>query len=102
MYKLISIKEEKNILLNDYYANIGDERFLEFLEEVRNRTGFGLECMRILFKSDLEEWEEEYSYLQEKEVVLLAEFPAAKEDSMFKISFEDFFENIKNQTEKYL
>ncbi|WDV05484.1 MULTISPECIES: ribonuclease toxin immunity protein CdiI [Lysinibacillus] len=83
----IDSKEEIKEFMETFFGNMGVNKFIRVLNEFKNRTGFGMENIHILFYNDFEEWDE--FRCKENEVSLIMEYPAVAEDT---IGYTDFLQ----------
>lgn len=70
------------------FGNMAVEKYIRVLNEFKNRTGFGMENIHILFYSDFEEWDE--FRCKENEVALIMEYPVVAEDTIGYLDFCGF------------
>ncbi|MGX7418419.1 hypothetical protein ACWOFR_06395 [Carnobacterium gallinarum] len=104
MYKLVTDNEEMQKLINGYFILIRNNLEMA-MEKFANRECFGIESMSILFKEDLDEYEDqkELQEIKKNQVVLLAESPAVQEDEKIYLSFKELYSCLERVVyEKYL
>lgn len=101
MYTLVTDNQEKEELMKGYFILIRDH-MNKAIENFIRKEGFGIEFMTILFKNDLDEFEdqEELQEIEENQVVLLAEYPAAPIDEKFYLTFDELYNNIERVVHK--
>ncbi|WP_080874140.1 hypothetical protein [Oceanobacillus timonensis] len=89
MYTLVTDSAEKEMLLKTYSGMINKTSLEKFL----NKNGYGDDFIRILFRNDLDEYEdqEELQEIKDNQVVLLAEYPAAPVDEKVYLDFEELY-----------
>ncbi|SFK03879.1 MULTISPECIES: ribonuclease toxin immunity protein CdiI [unclassified Bacillus (in: firmicutes)] len=103
-YKLITYKNELDILMKDYFFEISDVRnkLQEALHYFSKKEGFGSGGKVILFVNDLDESDEAFFELQNNKVLFSVDqaTSSANEDSEAYLSFQEFYEYLKDQVEK--
>ncbi|MBP1047288.1 hypothetical protein I6N96_13475 [Enterococcus sp. BWM-S5] len=101
MYTLVTDNQEKEELMKGYFILIRGH-MNKAIENFIRKEGFGIEFMTILFKNDLDEFEdkEELQEIEENQVVLLAEYPAAPIDEKFYLTFDELYNNIERVVHK--
>lgn len=92
--------EEKIEFMVSFFGIVGEEKFYNALNEFKDMTGFGVDCIRILFHGDFEEWEE--YHCKENEVALIMDYPAAEEDTIGYLDFSQFYSFLVNESQKYI
>ncbi|MGC6769760.1 hypothetical protein [Enterococcus sp. LJL51] len=96
MYKLVVNKLDKEKLINQYFFLIGG--YIEtMMEKFLKKEAFGLDAMGILFKSDLDEEndEEEIEEIRNDQILLVSEYPASTEDEKAYYYYNEFYEYLK-------
>ncbi|MBA4601984.1 ribonuclease toxin immunity protein CdiI [Thermoactinomyces mirandus] len=99
-YKIMETVEEKELFIDCYFSLIGDYNFIAALTRFKNKTGFGIEDIMILFYPDYEEWEK--YRCKENEVALLMYYPAAEEDTIGYMDFEQFYPYVYHYGQKFI
>jgi hypothetical protein len=100
IYKIFDDEKEKKDFMKFYFWFIGESYFINALNRFKDKTGFGIECVRILFHDDFDEWEE--YRCKEDEVSLIKDYPAAEEDTMGYLSFKDFYNCLIDHSKEYI
>lgn len=105
MYILVTDNEEREILLKTFSGSVNKTCLEHFVQ----KEGYGNDFIRILFKDDLDEYEdqEELKEIGTNRVVLFAEYPAAPKDEKMYLTFEELYsyvseaiqENYENDSE---
>lgn len=96
MYKLVVNELSKEKLINQYFFLIGG--YLEtMMENFLKQESFGLDAMGILFRSDLDEGddEEELEEIEDNQILLVSEYPASKENEKAYYYYNEFYEYLK-------
>jgi len=93
-------KEEIIEFMETFFGNMGVEKYIRVLNEFKNRTGFGMENIHILFYNDFEEWDE--FRCKENEVSLIMEYPAVAEDIMGYLDFLRFYNYLVAKSRDYI
>lgn len=98
--KKLKTTEEKRKFIEYYFWHIEDENFVRSLNRFKEKKGFGTEYVRILFHADFDGWEE---YMcNEGEVAFIMDYPAAEEDTIGYLGFEQFYIFLLEYSEKYI
>lgn len=96
MYTLITDVKEKEELIDQYFALLGS--YIEdAMDSFSKKVGFRFDAMAILFKESLDEHDdkEELAEIEEGQVLLVAEEPAADIDSKVYLSFKELCNHLK-------
>ncbi|HZG18195.1 MAG TPA: ribonuclease toxin immunity protein CdiI [Candidatus Bathyarchaeia archaeon] len=93
-------KDEKKEFFESFFGIVGSKNFYRALNEFKNKTGFGVDCISILFYGDFEEWDD--YRCKENEVALIIEYPAAKEDTIGYLDFSQFYSVLDTECKKYI
>ncbi|WP_407637715.1 ribonuclease toxin immunity protein CdiI [Bacillus ndiopicus] len=78
---------------------VGKEKYYNALNEFKNQTGFGVDCIRILFYRDFEDWEK--YRCKENEVALIMDYPAVEVDTIGYLDFAQFYGFLVNESQRY-
>lgn len=105
MYTLVTDIKEREILLKTFSGLVNKTCLEHFIQ----KNGYGDDFIRILFKDNLDEYEdqEELNEIGTNRVVLFAEYPAAPKDEKMYLTFEELYsyaskaiqENYENDSE---
>lgn len=93
--KMVTIKEKEEFMVS-FFGIIGEEGYCKALEEFKKETGYGVDCIRILFHNDFEVWEE--YRCKENEVALILDYPAVEQFYSFLV--DEGHRYIEQQPEK--
>jgi hypothetical protein len=99
-YRIMETIEEKQEFMKFYFWHIGDGNFVRALNRFKNKEGFGIESVGILFHLDFQEWEE--YRCKEDEVALILDYPAAEEDTIGYLDFKQFYGYLKDHSQEYI
>lgn len=92
--------EEKIDFMNSYFGIVGRENYYIALNEFKNLTGYGVDCIRILFHGDFEEWE--VYRCKENQIALIIDYPAAEKDTIGYLNFAQFYSFLVNESHNYI
>lgn len=101
MYTLVTDNQEKEELMKGYFITISG--YMDrAIENFSRKEGFGIEFMTILFKNDLDEFEdkEELQEIEDNQVILFARYPAAPIDEKLYLTFDELYNNIERVVHK--
>ncbi|MBA4603116.1 ribonuclease toxin immunity protein CdiI [Thermoactinomyces mirandus] len=99
-YKIMKTIEEKELCIRIFFSLVGNYYFIRCLNEFKEKTGFGKEEIMILFHQDFEEWEK--YRCKENEVALLMYYPAAEEDTIGYMDFEQFYPYVNQYGQQFI
>lgn len=99
-YIFMKTISEKEKFIDLYFWIIGDGNFIYALTRFKNKTGFGIEDIMILFYPDYEEWEK--YRCKENEVALLMYYPAAEEDTIGYMDFKQFYPYLNQYGQQFI
>lgn len=97
--KMVTIEEKIEFMVS-FFGIIGEEGYCKALEEFKKKTGYGVDCIRILFHDDFEEWEE--YRCKEDEVALILDYPAAEEDTIGYLNYQQFNSFLVDEGQKHI
>lgn len=95
-YKALNDKKEVQELIRGFIFAQSNESFLETLENFSIKKGSGIEFMSFIFIDEIDESFSVYGTLEENQVLLTADYPAANEDCEACLSFTDFYQYLEN------
>lgn len=92
MYILVTDNKEKESLLQTFSSLVNKTCLEHFLQ----RNGYGDDFIRILFKDNLDEYEdqEEVREIGTNRVVLFAEYPAVAKDEKMYLTFKELYNYV--------
>lgn len=98
MCLLVTDKREREMLLRTFSESINRK----CLERFAQHNGYDNDFIRILFKNNLDEYEDqkEIQEMADNQVVLFAEYPAAPVDEKLYLTFEELYNYIKDVVQK--
>ena len=96
----IDTNEEIKEFMETFFGNMAVEKYIRVLNEFKNRTGFGMENIHILFYSDFEEWDE--FRCKENEVALIMEYPVVAEDTIGYLDFLRLYDFLVAKSKNYI
>lgn len=98
MYTLVTDMQEKETLLKTFSSSINRT----CLEHFTEKNGYGNDFIAILFKDNLDEYEdqEELNEIGSNRVILLAEPPAAPIEEKMYLTYEELYSYVKGIVQK--
>ncbi|MBA4601980.1 ribonuclease toxin immunity protein CdiI [Thermoactinomyces mirandus] len=99
-YKIMETVEEKELFIDCYFSLVGNYNFINCLNRFKNKKGFGIEDFGILFYYSFDEWDK--YRCKENEVALIMDYPAAEEDTIGYMDFEQFYPYVYQRGQKYI
>lgn len=97
--KMVTIEEKEEFMVS-FFGIIGEKGYCKALEEFMKETGYGVDCIRILFHNDFEEWEE--YRCKENEVALILDYPAVEEDTIGYLDYSHFYSFLVDEGQRYM
>ncbi|MBA4550087.1 hypothetical protein H1R82_13940 [Thermoactinomyces intermedius] len=83
-----------------FFMLVGNYYFVDCLDSFKNKRGFGIEEVMILFRQSFDEWER--FRCQENEVALVMYYPAAEEDTIGYMDFKEFYPYVYKRAQEYI
>jgi CDI immunity protein len=83
-----------------FFSLVGNFNFVDCLNNFKNKRGFGIEEVMILFRQSFDEWER--FRCQENEVALVMYYPAAEEDTIGYMDFKEFYPYVYKRAQEYI
>lgn len=91
---------EKKVFVEQYFKSIGDQLFLDALDQFSRKSGFGREPFCNIFHNEYETWEE--GYFGDTGVKFVAYYPAMNIEEQAILSNSEFYDLVDKAAELYL
>lgn len=103
MYNILRDELVTESLINQFFtALIWIPKYLSALDNFASMEGYGIEYQSILFQSDFDESEEEFSLLEGQNVGLFVEPPIAKSEGVILINFLEFYNILDRKNMEFI